>query len=58
MVRQDFGMVFDSTERFHPFRSRLVLLSTVSPRQLIVGDVADQRVHECVFGVLRHRRAW
>jgi len=53
--RQHLGVVLTTGERFDPSGRDEVLGGATGLRDLLVGDVADQRVAEGVLGLARDR---
>ena len=57
MVGEHLGEVLRSPDGLDPGRGATVQLGPLRPRELRVGDVADEDVGEGVLRFLRHRRA-
>ncbi len=55
VVRQHLGVVLGAAERLEPFRSRSMLVRALGSRDLLVRDVAYERVPECVLVLARDR---
>ena len=58
-MREHLGVVLGAVacDGGEPFRRAAVLLRPLRPRDLPVGDVADERVEECVLRLPRDRGA-